>query len=77
MNILMVTMSMQIGGAETHVLELSRALMKLGHTVTVASRHGVYVEALRQAGIRHVDLPLNTKNPLRLRQSGILTLART
>ena len=63
MNILMVTMSMQIGGAETHVLELSRALVKMGHRVTVASRDGVYVQALREAGIPHVDLPLHTKNP--------------
>lgn len=69
MNILMVTMSMQIGGAETHVLELSRALMKLGHRVTVASRDGVYTEALRQAGITHVDLPLHTKNPLAVLRS--------
>lgn len=63
MNILMVTMSMQIGGAETHVLELSRALVKMGHKVTVASRDGVYTEALRQAGVTHVDLPLHTKHP--------------
>lgn len=69
MNILMVTMSMQIGGAETHVLELSRALMKMGHRVTVASKDGVYVEALREAGIPHVDLPLHTKNPLAVLRS--------
>ena len=57
MNILMVTMSMQIGGAETHVLELSRALVKMGHKVTVASKDGVYTELLREAGITAPVIP--------------------
>ena len=31
MKILMVTMAMDIGGAETHILELSRELKKRGY----------------------------------------------
>ncbi len=63
MKILMPTMSMDIGGAETHVLELSRAMVRAGCSVTVVSCGGAYLPALEAAGVRHVTLPLNTKRP--------------
>ena len=63
MKILFVTMALGIGGAETHVVELSRALAAMGHDVTVASAGGVYVAPLEEAGVRHVTLPLATKRP--------------
>ena len=56
-------MALDIGGAETHVVELSRALSAMGHEVTVASAGGVYVASLEEAGVRHVELPLATKRP--------------
>lgn len=62
--ILMTTMSLDIGGAETHIAELCRALVADGYDVTVASGGGVYVETLERAGVKHVTLPLATKNPL-------------
>ena len=46
MKILMTAMALDIGGAETHVLELSRSLKSMGHDVTVASNGGVYVAEL-------------------------------
>ena len=63
MKILMVTMQMGIGGAETHILELSRALTARGYTVHVASRGGSFVPELEAAGIRHFVFPLNTRRP--------------
>ena len=63
MKILFVTMSLGIGGAETHVVELSRALAAMGHDVTVASAGGVYEEALEKAGVRCVAAPLASKRP--------------
>ena len=63
MKILMVTMSMNIGGAETHILELCRELKACGEDVTLASFGGVYADELAACGIRHVTLPLNSKNP--------------
>lgn len=54
-------MGLEIGGAETHVLELSRALARMGNDITVASNGGVYVKELEACGIRHVKLPLHTK----------------
>ncbi len=64
LNILMTTMQMGFGGAETHIYELVRALEKNGHTVTVASAGGKYAEMLEKCGVRHVTLPLASKNPL-------------
>lgn len=63
MKILMVTMSMNIGGAETHILELCRELIALGHKVTLASNGGVYAAEAVSFGVEHVKLPLNTKQP--------------
>lgn len=63
MNILMVTMSLGIGGAETHILELTRELIHRGHSVTVASSGGIFVPAFLEAGARHIDVPLHTKRP--------------
>ncbi len=61
--ILMVTMQMGIGGAETHILELSRALTDRGYCVHVVSRGGSFVSELEAAGIKHFSLPLNTRRP--------------
>ncbi len=63
MKILMVTMSMSFGGAETHVLELIRELQKRGHNVTLASAGGVYADVLKSIGVNCVTLPLESKNP--------------
>lgn len=63
MNILMATMKMDIGGAETHILELARQLTREGHQVTVVSNGGAYVPELEASGIRHVIAPLHDKRP--------------
>ncbi|MBQ9429404.1 MAG: polysaccharide pyruvyl transferase CsaB [Clostridia bacterium] len=63
LKILMTTMQMGFGGAETHIYELCRALSANGHEVTVASAGGAYADMLSAAGIRHITLPLNTKRP--------------
>lgn len=63
MRILMVTMSMHIGGAETHILELCRALSRMGHEITLASNGGVYADLLEAEGVTQVRLPLHTKKP--------------
>lgn len=63
MKILLATMSMGLGGAETHVLELALELARRGHDVTVASCGGVYVSALEAGGVRHVEAPLDSKKP--------------
>lgn len=61
--ILLATMALDIGGAETHVTELAKALCRSGYEVTVASAGGVYVGELTAAGVKHVCVPLHSKKP--------------
>jgi len=67
--ILMTLMRMEIGGAETHVLELSLELARRGFQVVVASGGGVYEEYLAKAGIKHYKVPMYTKSPAKMYKS--------
>ena len=67
--ILMVLMGLEIGGAETHVVELSLALQRRGWEVLVASNGGVYEKTLEAHGIRHFHVPAHTKSPHKMRQA--------
>ncbi len=69
MKILMVTMAMDIGGVETHILELSRKLQKRGLDITVASNGGAYEAELLASGIKHVKVPCHSKDPRAMRRS--------
>lgn len=78
MNILMLSMSMGAGGAETHVLTLARALVRAGHRVTVASAGGMLTAGLAEGGVAHVTLPLASRSPVALARAvgGIIRLCR-
>ncbi len=60
--ILMATMGLDIGGAETHIVELSKQLKAMGHDVIVVSNGGVYVPEIEAAGIRHYEAPLHRRS---------------
>lgn len=62
-SVLLVTNSMQTGGAETHVVALASALMQKGCFVAVASAGGILVEELKKRGILHIEAPLNSRMP--------------
>ncbi len=67
--ILMALMGLEIGGAETHVVELSKELKKQGYDIIVASNGGVYEKELAEAGIRHYRVPLNQRNIFKMARS--------
>ncbi|MBQ2890103.1 MAG: polysaccharide pyruvyl transferase CsaB [Clostridia bacterium] len=69
MRILMTTMQLDIGGAETHIVELAKALSRKGAEVYVASSGGAYEKELSEAGIKHFNIPLNRKNPASMLKS--------
>jgi glycosyltransferase involved in cell wall biosynthesis len=60
-----ITVSEPIGGAQVHVRDLSRALVELGHEVTVfVGDEGLFTRELRQLGIechilQHLKRPIN------------------
>ncbi len=63
MKVLMATMKLDIGGAETHIVELSKALKRRGVEVWVASAGGAYEAELTEAGVKHVRVPMSAKKP--------------
>lgn len=62
MKILMATMGLDIGGAETHIVELAKELKHQGHDVAIISNGGVYVPEITAAGIRHYKAPLHLRS---------------
>ncbi|MDD3570915.1 MAG: glycosyltransferase, partial [Lachnospiraceae bacterium] len=70
--ILMALMGLEIGGAETHVVELAKQLNKEGHRIVVASNGGVYVKELEDVGIKHYKVPLNKRSIRNMRKSYFL-----
>ncbi len=62
--IMQCLMGLDIGGAETHVVELSKGLVARGFDVMVASNGGLYEKELIQAGVRVVTIPMHSKNPV-------------
>lgn len=70
--ILMITMSLDIGGAETHIVELSKELKRRGYDIIVASNGGIYVQEIENYGIRHEVVPMNTRNAAMMIRSFVL-----
>ena len=70
--VLMTLMGLDIGGAETHVVELSKELKKQGYDIIVASNGGVYEQELAEAGIRHYKVPMNQRNVMKMMKSYML-----
>ncbi len=54
-------MGLEIGGAETHVVELAIELSKRGHEIHIASNGGVYENEIKKYNIIHHKLPLHNK----------------
>lgn len=67
--ILMALTRFDIGGAETHVLELSLELKRMGFYVVVVSNGGVYEQNLKEAGIKHFKIPMHSKTPANIVKS--------
>ncbi len=71
-NILLSLMQLNIGGAETHVVELAKELKRKGFNVIVTSNGGIYVKELEENGIKHYKVPLQNKNPLNMMRAARL-----
>lgn len=68
--ILIATMSMGYGGAETHILELSRYLKHNGIDVKVISSGGEYVKDFESENIEHINAPFHTRKLADMRKAG-------
>ena len=61
LKILLLTDRLGVGGAETHIISLCKALEERGHSVTVASSGGTLADK-----IRHVRIDLSSRSIFRL-----------
>ncbi|MBT3398705.1 MAG: glycosyltransferase family 4 protein [Rhodospirillaceae bacterium] len=57
------------GGVERSAIDVAEALVLAGKTAIVASSGGRQVVELERRGVRHVELPLASKNPLIIRRN--------
>lgn len=57
------------GGVERSAIDVAEALVLAGKTAIVASSGGRQVVELQRKGVRHVELPLASKNPLVIRRN--------
>lgn len=62
LKVLMATMGLDLGGAETHIVELAKELRREGYDISAVSNGGVYVEELAEYGIPHYYAPLNQRS---------------
>ncbi|MBI3321474.1 MAG: lipopolysaccharide heptosyltransferase II [Candidatus Omnitrophica bacterium] len=62
MHVLQLLPSLEVGGVERGVLDLTRGLLACGHRVSVVSSGGPLVERLTQLGARHYRLPVHEKS---------------
>ncbi|MGI6649359.1 MAG: glycosyltransferase [Bacillota bacterium] len=72
--VLMATNALDLGGAETHIVELASGLTRLGYEVTVASNGGRYVAELAAAGVNHCQQPLHQRSVWSMLRSFIALL---
>lgn len=64
--LLLLPMSLGIGGAETHVVSLAKHLRRRGWDVCVASAGGELVRELNSSGVPHFPAPLDSRSPFRM-----------
>lgn len=64
MKIVHILPEFEVGGVETHVLDLSEEQAKMGHSVTVVSAGGPMVSDLSQ-GVTHITMAVDRKNPFK------------
>jgi len=71
--ILQVLPELQSGGVERGTIEIAKAGKNLGYEMLVTSSGGKMVQQLEEAHIKHITLPLASKNPFKIiRNIGLL-----
>lgn len=65
--ILQVLPELRAGGVERGTIEMAQAIQQAGWQAIVASAGGAMVSHLTQTGAKHIQLPLQTKNPFKMR----------
>ena len=68
--ILMLTTSMEYGGAETHILALSKYLKSNGVDLKIMSNDGeLFEKEIKDSGIEHISAPFHSRNFFEMRKA--------
>ena len=67
--VLQLVPKLDTGGAERVAVEIAEALVKAGHRALIACEGGALTQAALRAGAELVEIPLDTRSPLRLRRN--------
>lgn len=67
--ILQVLPALETGGVERGAVQIAGATVRAGWRSVVVSAGGAMVRELERAGARHIQLPLDTKNPFAIRRN--------
>ena len=67
--ILIALMGLEVGGAETHAVELIKGLAKKDYIIYVVSSGGIYENELMLENIKLIHAPLTSKNPVNMFKS--------
>ncbi len=67
--ILIALMGLEVGGAETHAVELIKGLAKKDYIIYVVSSGGIYENELMHDNIKLIHAPLTSKNPVSMFKS--------
>ena len=62
--VLQVLPALETGGVERGTVDIAQAVVEAGWTALVASRGGPMVREIERAGGMHIELPVDSKNPL-------------
>jgi glycosyltransferase involved in cell wall biosynthesis len=62
--ILQILPALENGGVERGVVDIAKALKKMDFEPIVVSNGGILVYQLKEKGIKHISLKVNSKNPL-------------
>lgn len=66
MKVMQILPALESGGVERGTIDIAKSLKKLGHESIVVSAGGVMVYQLREAGIPHFEMAVNSKNPFKI-----------
>jgi len=62
--VMQILPALESGGVERGTIDVAKALKKADFEPIVVSRGGILVYQLREAGIKHIALPVHSKNPI-------------
>ncbi len=76
LKIMMVVDNLDIGGTETHALEIAKSLQLRGHKLIIGTNGGPFAQKFQQAGLQLVPMSFQRDNPIHTNYTDLLQQMR-